>query len=40
MVLEIYQDRSLGLYFRNHSTRRWEESLVLDGQRDLSSGHP
>jgi hypothetical protein len=40
MVLEIYQDRSLGLYFRNHSARRWEESLVLDGRRDLSSGHP
>jgi hypothetical protein len=35
MVLEIYANRSLGLFFRNHSTRRWEESLVLDGQRDL-----
>jgi hypothetical protein len=35
MVLEIYADRSLGLYFRNHSTRRWEESLLLDGQRNL-----
>ena len=32
-VLEIYDDRSLGLYFRNHTTRRWEESLMLDGQR-------
>lgn len=32
-VLEIYQDQSLGLFFRNHSTRRWEESLVLDGRR-------
>jgi hypothetical protein len=35
MLLEIYADRSLGLYFRNHSTRRWEESLLLDGQRNL-----
>jgi hypothetical protein len=33
MVLEIYRDRSLGLFFRNHSTRRWEESLILDGRR-------
>jgi hypothetical protein len=33
MVLEIYQDQSLGLFFRNHSTRRWEESLLLDEQR-------
>jgi hypothetical protein len=33
MVLEIYRDRSLGLFFRNHSTRRWEESLMLDAQR-------
>jgi hypothetical protein len=29
-VLEIYQDQSLGLFFRNHFTRRWEESLLLD----------
>jgi hypothetical protein len=40
MVLEIYADRSLGLVFRNHSTRRWEESLLLDGQRDLSPRCP
>jgi len=33
MVLEIYRDYSLGLYFRNHSTRRWEESLLLDARR-------
>src|SRR5258706_4117190 len=33
MVLEIYRDQSLGLFFRNHSTRRWEESLVLDDGR-------
>lgn len=32
-VLEIYDDRSLGLYFRNHTTRRWEESLALDADR-------
>ncbi|HSI32739.1 MAG: metallophosphoesterase [Phycisphaerae bacterium] len=32
-VLEVYDDSSLGLYFRNHSTRRWEDLLVLDGQR-------
>jgi hypothetical protein len=32
-VLEIYRDGSLGLFFRNHTTRRWEESLVLDAQR-------
>jgi len=32
-VLEIYEDDSLGLYFRNHSTRRWEDLLVLDGER-------
>jgi hypothetical protein len=33
MILEIYTDRSLGLFFRNHSTRRWEEQLLLDGRR-------
>ena len=33
MILEIYRDRSLGLFFRNHSARRWEEVLVLDAQR-------
>jgi hypothetical protein len=33
MVLEIYKDRSLGLFFRNHSTRRWEEHLLLDAER-------
>lgn len=32
-VLEIYHDQSLGLYFRNHSTKQWEESLLLDGRR-------
>ena len=32
-LLEIYQDQSLGLFFRNHSTRRWEESLILDAPR-------
>lgn len=32
-VLEIYEDDSLALYFRNHSTRRWEDLLVLDRQR-------
>lgn len=32
-VLEIYHDGTLALYFRNHSTRRWEESLTLDSQR-------
>lgn len=32
-VLEIYRDRSLGLFFRNHSTQRWEESLILDAER-------
>jgi hypothetical protein len=32
-VLEIYRHGSLGLYFRNHSAARWEESLVLDGER-------
>jgi len=32
-VLEIYKDRSLGLFFRNHSTRRWEEHLLLDAER-------
>jgi hypothetical protein len=32
-VLEIYRDGSMGVYFRNHTTARWEESLVLDGQR-------
>ena len=32
-ILEIYRDGSLGLHFRNHSTKRWEESLVLDAQR-------
>jgi hypothetical protein len=37
MVLEVYADRSLGLYFRNHSARRWEEHLLLDGKRDLSA---
>jgi hypothetical protein len=40
MVLEIYDDRSLGLYFRNHSTRRWEEALLLDGQRKLTPVRP
>jgi hypothetical protein len=33
LLLEIYHDQSLGLFFRNHSTRRWEESLLLDAQR-------
>jgi len=33
MVLEIYRDGSLGLFFRNHSTRRWEEHLLLDARR-------
>lgn len=32
-ILEIYRDHSLGLFFRNHSTKRWEESLLLDGRR-------
>jgi hypothetical protein len=32
-LLEIYTDQSLGLFFRNHSTRRWEESLTLDAMR-------
>lgn len=34
-VLEIYNEGSgsIGIYFRNHTTRRWEESLVLDGAR-------
>jgi len=32
-ILEIYRDHSLGLFFRNHSTQRWEESLLLDGKR-------
>jgi len=35
MVLEIYDDRSLGLFVRNHSARRWEEHLLLDGRRNL-----
>jgi hypothetical protein len=39
-ILEIYKDRSLGLYFRNHSARRWEEHLLLDGARDLKSASP
>jgi Calcineurin-like phosphoesterase len=34
-VLEIYRDRSLGLFFRNHTARRWEEHLLLDGGREL-----
>jgi hypothetical protein len=32
-VLEIYREGSLGLCFRNHTTRRWEEMLVLDAER-------
>jgi len=32
-ILEIYKDHSLGLFFRNHSTKRWEESLILDSKR-------
>ena len=32
-VLEVYRDQSLGLFFRNHSTQRWEESLLLDAKR-------
>ena len=32
-VLEIYRDHSLGVFFRNHTTRRWEESLALDAMR-------
>ena len=32
-VLEIYHDGTLGLYFRNHTTQRWEESLMLDAKR-------
>jgi hypothetical protein len=32
-VLEIYEDQSLGLYFRNHSVRRWEDLVVLDSER-------
>jgi hypothetical protein len=32
-VLEIYRDHSLGLFFRNHSSGRWEESLLLDAKR-------
>jgi hypothetical protein len=35
-VLEIYEDQSLGLFFRNHSSRNWEEFLLLDGQRKLA----
>ncbi len=34
-ILEIYRDLSLGLFFRNHSMRKWEEMLVLDGGRKL-----
>ena len=32
-VLEIYRDHSLGLFFRNHTKREWEEHLLLDGRR-------
>lgn len=32
-VLEIYNDGSLGIYFRNHTKRQWEEHLLLDGGR-------
>jgi hypothetical protein len=32
-VLEIYHDGTLGHFFRNHTTMRWEESLMLDAQR-------
>jgi hypothetical protein len=39
-VLEIYEDRSLGVFFRNHTARRWEEYLILDGQRDLPRARP
>ena len=35
-LLEIYADHSLGLFFRNHSVKRWEEMLVLDGGRKLN----
>jgi hypothetical protein len=29
-ILEIYRDLSLGILFRNHSTRRWEGALFLE----------
>ena len=29
-ILEIYRDLSLGILFRNHSTRAWEDALILD----------
>jgi hypothetical protein len=29
-ILEIYKDLSLGVLFRNHSARKWEEALFLE----------
>jgi hypothetical protein len=31
-ILEIYRDLSLGILFRNHSTRAWEDALFLDAR--------
>lgn len=30
-ILEVYRDGSLGIYFRNHTIRAWEECLMLGG---------
>ncbi|MCC5788938.1 MAG: metallophosphoesterase [Opitutales bacterium] len=32
-LVEIYEDQSVGVFFRNHEHRRWEEALVLDSNR-------
>lgn len=31
VVFESYRDKSLGIWFRNHSTRVWEEFFLLNG---------
>lgn len=33
VFLEIYRDGTLGIFFRNHDTRVWEEALFLDPRR-------
>jgi len=33
VFLEIYDDRSLGIYFRDHGSGRWAEALLLSDER-------
>ena len=37
-ILEIYRDGTFGLFFRNHTSGTWEESLLLAAPVSLAPG--